>query len=328
VKLPSNIVCPVCKNTFGNLAEIATGGDALVCAACTKSYPITDDIIDFRITEESSAAQGWSVDEFEKMYEGYGDWDSISEWDEKRGIPREASEYKYDRVKGRIVDMMEPKRGQSILDLGCGNGYFLLEIQRRFSPQVADLTCLGMDASKHNVMNFEAKLQSQQTTNVYPVLGTGERLPFESNSIDVVVSSEVLEHIGDKEAAIREVHRVLAPGGTFLFTTPSASALRNWDIALWPLRMIRRLSQFRLRRRGEEGSYDEPIKKEEYAAILGRAAYDEFELRSEQMLNDEIISYLPGPLLNGYISSTRFFEGKSALMRKLFGLHIIGFARK
>lgn len=327
MKLPGIIVCPVCEEKLTD-HDVDTARKGLVCRSCGTAYPIDNDIADFRVTKAASTAMGWSVEGFEQAYEAYEDWDSIYDWDEKRGIPREASAYKYDLVKGRILDQLQPKPGGRIFDLGCGNGYFLLDIRRRLCTSVANLTYVGLDASRHNIENFKKKLLSEGAEDVHPLLGTAERLPIESGTVDVVVSSEVLEHIADKESALKEVYRILAPGGTFLFTTPSRTAIRNWDIVLSPLRLVRRLSQLRFRRRGNPSGYDQPLSNAEYAAMLARAGLAGVDLKSEQMLNDELTSRLPKRLVGAYIASTRAVERRSAAARNLFGLHIIGSARK
>src|SRR5262249_37562790 len=46
------------------------------------------------------------------------------------------------------------------------------------------------------------------------------RLSYSDNSLDVILTSETLEHVPDLNAALREIHRVLAPGGRHIFTVP------------------------------------------------------------------------------------------------------------
>jgi SAM-dependent methyltransferase len=53
------------------------------------------------------------------------------------------------------------------------------------------------------------------------------QLTFERNSLDLIVSSDVLEHVPDPDAAFRECYRVLKPGGFHLFTVPSRAATRK-----------------------------------------------------------------------------------------------------
>ncbi len=68
----------------------------------------------------------------------------------------------------------------------------------------------------------------------------GNKLPFQDNDFDTVLCTEVLEHVSDTETFLKEMNRVLKPGGTFFFTTPF----------LWPLHDVpfdeKRLTPFGL----------------------------------------------------------------------------------
>jgi ubiquinone/menaquinone biosynthesis C-methylase UbiE len=263
------------------------------------------------------------------MYKELGDWESIYDWDGKRGIPREATEYKDVHIKGWILERLRGFSGGRILDVGCGNGYFLLQIRRQLLPAGASIELFGVDPSRHNIANFHRKIERDAAQDIYPMLGTAESLPLNDNSIDVVVSSEVFEHIADKRAALVEVHRVLKRGGILLFTTPSESALVNWDRVTLPIIVIRRLIQLRLKRRESvDAAFDQPVSKSDYRIMLGSAGFAEIELESGQMLNDEVTTRLPKALLGSYVAATRALENRSRKLRDLFGLHIHGYARK
>ncbi|GAH16490.1 unnamed protein product, partial [marine sediment metagenome] len=213
-----------------------------------RRYPLVNSIINFGSIESELSDVNWSRQQFEEAYKELGDWDSIYDWDSKHGTPRNASKYKYARVKGKILDMLKPAAGDCILDLGCGNGYFVLEMLDKFSPGAKGLNFIGVDASKYNIITFQKKVRNRKIDNVDMFIGRGEMLPFKSNSISWITCSEVLEHIEDKVSALREVYRTLAPGGRFLFTTPSGQAVRNWRIVLFPFRFARRLFKLRFRK--------------------------------------------------------------------------------
>ena len=71
------------------------------------------------------------------------------------------------------------------------------------------------------------------------VQGDAMALPFEDDSFDHVVCSEVLEHLADDLKAVRELYRVLKPGGTLVVTVPNADFPLAWDPPNW---IIKRLS--------------------------------------------------------------------------------------
>jgi len=97
-----------------------------------------------------------------------------------------------------------------VLDVGCGAGYGT----QYLSATVSDIT--GTDMSEQALAYAQAN---------YPgirfVPASGDSLPFASASFDAVVSFQVIEHIADAKAYVRELHRVIRPGGLLYLTTPN-----------------------------------------------------------------------------------------------------------
>jgi len=107
-----------------------------------------------------------------------------------------------------------------ILDLGCGPGNTL----RRLEPW--GLT-LGMDFS------LDA-LAFARTRGAARVLsGDSMALPIASESVDCVIALDNLEHVEDDEKALREIRRVLRPGGAFLLTVPALMPLWRHHDAMY-----------------------------------------------------------------------------------------------
>lgn len=98
--------------------------------------------------------------------------------------------------------------GKRILDLGCGVGAFVRRMGQ-FSPHV-----YGVDVDAENVARG-----GEQVPNL--ALAVGERLPFRDGVFDLVLLHEVLEHVTDDRATLREARRVLAPGGTVVVFCPN-----------------------------------------------------------------------------------------------------------
>src|SRR5947208_9194669 len=101
-------------------------------------------------------------------------------------------------------------RNKKILDAGCGTGAIL---QRLGSPEKN----VGIDLAPEAV----AFCRERGLNNVRQ--GNICALPFEEASFDAVISSSVLYHewVGDLAAAVREMHRVLRPGGLALINVPA-----------------------------------------------------------------------------------------------------------
>lgn len=97
--------------------------------------------------------------------------------------------------------------GEQVVDIGTGPGR-LVELIARRRP---GLTVTGIDPSAD--MLGRARDRTKALANARFVLAPAEELPFESGSVDVVVSSLSSHHWADPEAALAEQARVLAPGG-------------------------------------------------------------------------------------------------------------------
>ncbi len=126
-------------------------------------------------------------------------------------------EMRYDLVASAVRDVL-PRAGGSVLDVGCGSALVADRILD------CDATYVGLDFGGHHVEYAAKKLASTPARLRSAVLrGDGERLPFDDESFDVVVMSEVIEHLLQPERAVWEVARVLRRGGVFVMTTNNAS---------------------------------------------------------------------------------------------------------
>jgi SAM-dependent methyltransferase len=128
-------------------------------------------------------------------------------------------------------DLLELEPGDRLLDLGCGFGRHAFGAARRGAQVIA------LDAGAEEVdgvaATFAAMLEAGELdpgrTRAGVVRGDGLRLPFADASFDRVIASEVLEHIADDIGALRELARVLRPGGTMAVTVPRCGPeVVNW----------------------------------------------------------------------------------------------------
>lgn len=110
-----------------------------------------------------------------------------------------------------------PLKGRSILDIGCGGG-LLSEALHQDGASVC-----GVDLSAASIREAQRHARSRDLAIDYRIADAAA-LPFPMASFDIIVASEVLEHVADLNATLDEVARVLKPGGTFLFDTPN----RTW----------------------------------------------------------------------------------------------------
>jgi ubiquinone/menaquinone biosynthesis C-methylase UbiE len=129
-----------------------------------------------------------------------------------------------------------------VLDVGCGTGLLLRELARRL-PGAVSLT--GVDAAAGMVGQAKAKSGDPRLTFVQ---GVAERLPFDNESFDLVISTTSFDHWADQRAGLAECHRVLAPRGGFLLADLCSSWLlptlvgSRRDRARTPLRATKLLA--------------------------------------------------------------------------------------
>ncbi|HWX24435.1 MAG TPA: class I SAM-dependent methyltransferase, partial [Vicinamibacteria bacterium] len=103
-------------------------------------------------------------------------------------------------------------RGKRALEIGCGTGVFLEKVA------VAGATIVGVDLSAELLAQAGEKVQ--RLKDVYLSRGNAEELPYPQETFDAVYGSSVLHHL-HLGRAIREVFRVLRPGGRAVFAEPN-----------------------------------------------------------------------------------------------------------
>ncbi len=102
--------------------------------------------------------------------------------------------------------------GKYVLDMGCGEGYGSATLAQKARQVV------GTDRSEE-VIAYAAK--KYPLKNLEFRCMPGEKQDFPDGSLDVVVCLELIEHVEDYAAVMKEMHRVLQPGGTLILSTPN-----------------------------------------------------------------------------------------------------------
>lgn len=139
--------------------------------------------------------------------------------------------------------------GLRVLDVGCGPGTITVDLARRVAPGLV----LGLDPVEEPLAHARATARQAGADNVEFALGDVYALDAPDATFDVVHAHQVLQHLGDPVAAMREMLRVTRPGGVV--------AVRDGDYAgmtWWPAdpRLDRWLDIYRAVARGKGGEPD------------------------------------------------------------------------
>ena len=137
------------------------------------------------------------------------------------------------------LDRLALKPGDHVLDLGCGEGRHVHGVHMLGGVHVT-----GVDLHEPSLEKAREGLDTLPASGADSRIMTADayHLPFGDGSFDAVICSEVLEHLHDYPAALREIARVLKPGGRFVGTVPRA----------WPERIMWKLAP------GKDGYADQP----------------------------------------------------------------------
>jgi len=113
-------------------------------------------------------------------------------------------------TRDRLREVLRPEAGERVLEIGVGTGYYSLDLAAWIAPGGRlELFDLQQEFLDHVI----AAAAERGVANLAPTRGDATDLPYEDDSVDAVVLVAVLGEIPDSGAALREIARVLRPGG-------------------------------------------------------------------------------------------------------------------
>jgi SAM-dependent methyltransferase len=131
--------------------------------------------------------------------------------------------------------------GKRVLDYGCGTGYGTALISNNC------LQITGIDVSPEAIAHAQSHYNAPNLSYLQVKPAEDAPLPFPDSSFDVVLSFQVIEHVQDVSVYLREIERVLAPGGYIIIATPDRSSRLFSFQKPWNMWHLREYTQDQLR---------------------------------------------------------------------------------
>jgi arsenite methyltransferase len=123
----------------------------------------------------------------------------------------EKMEHHHLDITEKTIRLMDLRPGDRVLDLGCGAGWATRLLARRVEDQDGSGKAIGLDVSDEMIRRAQAI--PSEFENVSYVCGSAQKIPGPDNFFDKVLSVESFYYYPDQERVLRELFRVMAPGG-------------------------------------------------------------------------------------------------------------------
>jgi 2-polyprenyl-3-methyl-5-hydroxy-6-metoxy-1,4-benzoquinol methylase len=131
------------------------------------------------------------------------------------------------RIK-KIISMAKIKKSDSVLDLGCGEGFLLSML-----PQTKKIT--GIDISKHALSRAKNIVENKGLkANLF--FGDAQNLNV-NETFDKIMCSEVLEHVPKPRTVMKNIHKILKDNGTLVVSIPDETRIQNIMVIIKSLRL-------------------------------------------------------------------------------------------
>lgn len=260
-----------------------------------RHWPLAADLLPDLFWETGGVR--WSRQDFDQHYEENGEYFGPLDYEVSQGGHPQLTYFRQRRIKDAYLDQLTPKADDRILDVGCGAGWFLEKIARKYAAAQLPAILVGAEASVAQGKMAAARLSRLPHGAGLAVLGNAEALPFADATFDQVTCSESLAQIRNPGRALAEMTRVLRPDGQLWLSVPSRLAERSWDSVLAPLRWAKKLRNPRGQVR-DFTEYYAPLYPEELTRLVENSGLT--VTRQEAVVlapHPHYFRYLPRPIV-------------------------------
>lgn len=197
--------CPKCNQGF--LVFPAVRAEVVCCGTCSASYPVDQGVIDLMpgvAVRRSLVQRVMESESVVRIYE--------SHWWRRSVLAAESMGISFEQEQALVFRVASVKRADTVLDLACGSGIYTRPLAQRAQAG----TVAGLDLSLPMLRYASQRAHQERLNNIVLIRGNALRLPFPSERFDLVNCGGALHLFPNAARALREVHRVLKPGGLFI----------------------------------------------------------------------------------------------------------------
>ena len=203
--LKDMITCPACQYD-----KLMVTSDNIQCEECFRNYSIENGV-PVLLSENKEISKKSEIhramgSEFNYIEHYHRDAIHYDYFQESSG----AVKHHERRLREYIVSQVRKEKG-IILDVGCGNAW----VARTFCP--AGYPVISFDLA---IKNTSEAIMRYPFENHAAVTGDVFSLPFRPGSFDIIIASEIIEHVTEPALFVVHLFRLLKPGGTLIISTP------------------------------------------------------------------------------------------------------------
>jgi ubiquinone/menaquinone biosynthesis C-methylase UbiE len=206
-----------------------------------------------------------------------------------KGYRRTLGGYEIARWKAlysMISGSLDVRNVKKVLDYGAGSGLYVSLWERLFKQAELDFCDISSVAKQRFQENYPEHAKQYFMIN-------NSKVQCEDELYDVVVSIEVMEHVEDLQAYLQDIHRVLKPGGVFIWTTPCANAFSIEHIYSLITKQIEPTAEGYRRWKWEEPAHLRRLKSKEIERLLLQNNFANVRFRFRAHFFSFVVSRLP-----------------------------------
>lgn len=205
----------------------------------------------------------------------------------------------------RLLDCLKIRRNLNVLDIGCGEGFPIIEIAARFGKTGS---FFGLDPLRKPLKRMELKKKLYQLPTVHAIQAYAEFLPFKTKHFDLIVSNNGMKNVTNLKQTLRECRRAIKPSGQMVIAVNSNQTMKEF-YALFQTILEETTNQ-------AKGKIESQIQGKKRSGKEWCTLLEDFGFRVKTVCNDQFtMSFSDGTaLMDHYLIRQFFLPGWKSLV--------------